>query len=570
MKYLVLPTTSAIAAAALFSAAAFAQSSLETRLIFDTDNLDRYDDAPFDDRETDLAVSVLTDEGVLRGNDPSPGSGQARTFAPDRRLNRAEFVQIVIRLLDDTGTVNTNCFPDVSPSVWYADPVCRAKAIGLVRGNAQVGVSEDLWRFEPTRDVQYEEAIKILVHVYALPVNGETDGDDWYVPYIRAAADLELTIDGLAPGDRITRAEMARLTLAFVAHAHGQLDEYRDAERGENASSRSSSSSSRSNSSSSRMSGSSRSSSASSFSRDPDANLTVRSNFLLLGEVGPVVGAVDFFAQSEPIGAERITVRFASDPSSIQQVRVYAEEDGRLLGTSFRDGSGDYAIDLPTGALTLPHREEIGVYVRVLLKPADGGGAGGEIVRIEDIEIEGDGQWSNSDYTVTSTETFLQFETAPAALIGFASATSLSSSVFVPGSAITLWDYNISARSTDNDFEAALTSLTFRVAKSSDVSLSGVTLSMPDSGASVDCTVTSSTIVCEDIPESVGTIDDLQRLRLRADVALDAGAVDPFLHVTLQEAGNPSSSGDIEWTDGSTDYDWVALEEPVAQGIRFD
>lgn len=572
MKHITLPV-SIVFAVSLLSGAALAQTS--DRLDFSTTDLDRYDDAPFDDRRTDLAVSVLTEKGILRGNDPSPGSGQARTFRPGRNLNRAEFVQIVMRLIDDTSAVNTNCFPDVQPDAWYAEPVCRAKALGIVRGNARAGVPENLWRFEPSRDVQYEEAVKMLVQMYAHPITGDTEGMDWYVPYIDAAEDMGLDIEGLSPGDRITRGEMARLTVAFVAESEGQLDELRDAEEG-----RSSSSSSRSSSSSSRTSSSSNwtsssvssSSSSSSFGTgalDPDTDVSVRSRFLVLGEASPVIGAVDFFAQSEPIDVDALTVRFASDPSSIQQVRVYDEDTRRLLGTSFRNGSGDYEIDLPAGALTLPHRQEKGVYVRVLLKPADGGAGGGEIVRIEDIEVEGDGQWSDSSYTVTSTETFLEFETSPAVFTGFESATSLTSSVFIGGPSVTLWDYNVRGRSTDNDYEPRFTSLAFRVAKSSDVTLTDARLTVPDSGAETDCVVTSGLITCDNIPESVGVVDDFRRLRLVADVET-SGSGDPFLQVTLQAAGNPSNPGDVEWTDGTTTYDWLQFEEPIARGIQYE
>lgn len=561
MKHLTIPTSAFLALTV--AATAFAQSSAG-RLDFSGIDLDRYDDAPFDDRATDLAVSVLTDEGVLLGNDDG-------TFRPERNLNRAEFVQIVMRLLDDDGTVNKNCFPDVSPDAWYADPVCRAKAIGIVRGNAREGVPENLWRFEPSRDVQYEEAVKMLMQVYAHPVDGDTEGDDWYVPYLEAAEDMGLDVPGLRPGEQITRGEMARMTLAFLAESEGQLGEYRDAEEGRSSSSSSSKTSSSSSSrTSSSSSSSSRTSASSAGSIDPDDDVTVRSNFVALGEVTPVLGAVDFFAAQEPIDVDTVRVRFSSNPTAIQQVRVYEEATGKLLGSSFHDGSGDYEIAVPTGTMVLPHRQEVGVYVRALLKPADGGATGGQIIQIEHIELDGDGEWSNSEYTVTSTENFLQFETSPALITGFAPATSLSSSVFVAGPSVTLWDYNVSGRTTDNDFEPALTSLTFRVAKSSNVSLSDVTLTVPDSGAESDCTVTTGFIVCDDIPESVGTIDDVQRIRLIADVEYSGAAGDPFLQVTLQESGTPASAGDIEWTDGRTTYDWLGLDEPVARGTLYE
>jgi hypothetical protein len=567
MKYSSLPTASAFLLGAAFVAVALptAPAFGEGRLDFSTIDLDRYSDAPFKDDETDLAVSVLTEEQVLMGNDDG-------TFAANRNLNRAEFVQIVMRLLDDDGTVNKNCFPDVNPDAWYADPICRAKALGIVRGNARPGVQESLWRFEPNRDVQYEEAVKMLVQVYALPVSGDTEGADWYVPYVEAAEDMDLSIEGLNPGDQITRGEMARLTVAFLAESEGQLDELRDAEDGSmssSSSSRTSSSSSRPISSSSRSSTSSSSVSSGSFSSDPDSNLRVRSNFLILGEVTPVLGSADFFAQTEPVDVRQLNIRFSGNPASIQQVRVYAEDDGRLLGTSLREPSGDYEILLADGALRLPHRAEMGVYVRALMKPADGGASGGQIVQIEHIEAEGDGVWSDGEYTVATTETFLPFETAPAAITVFQSTGSVTSSVFIPGGDVTLGNFEVKARSNDNDYSVEISSLTFRVAKSSEVTLSDVKLSVPGSGASSACTVSTGFITCDSIPLSVGTVDDEQLLRLTADVTLADGADDPYLQVTFQSGGSPTNPGDIVWTDGRTTYDWIGIDEPIARGIRY-
>lgn len=282
-----------------------------------------------------------------------------------------------------------------------------------------------------------------------------------------------------------------------------------------------------------------------------------------------MIGAVDFFAAQEPIDVDTIRIRFSSDPSSIQQVRVYAEETGALLGTSFRDATGEYEIAVVPGTIVLPHRKKAGMYVRVLLKPADGGASGGQIIQIERIEMDGDGVWSDSDYTVASTETFLQFETAPAVITGFARATSLASSVFISGPSVTLWDFNVSGRTTDNDFEPALTSMTFRVAKSSNVTLTDALLAVPGTGAESDCTITSGFITCDNIPESVGTIDDVQRIRLITDVDYSGVGGDPFLQVTLQSGGTPASAGDVEWTDGRTNYDWLGIDEPIARGILY-
>ncbi len=563
MKHLLIPT-SALLAATIVTSAAFAQSAATSgRLDFGHMDLDRYSDAPFGNHQTDLAVGVLTDQGVLMGNDNG-------TFAADRTLNRAEFVQIAMRLLNDHGTVNKNCFPDVNPDAWYADPVCRAKALGIVRGNARVGVDESLWRFEPARDVQYEEAVKMLVQVYALPIVGDTEGNDWYVPYIKAAGDMGLGIQGLVPGERITRGEMARLTLAFLAESKGQLDEYRDAEEGKSSSSSSSSRSSSSSSTSRSTSSSSRSSSSSSFASDPNVDTTIRSSFLLLGQTSPVLGAVKVFPNNEAIDADRITVTFSNDSSAIESLKIYESTTGRLLGTATRQSAGVYAATIPEGTITFPRRTDTSVYVRAKVRDVESGAVGGQNVRIDHITVEGTGASSNNDYQVSSTEAFQTFQVAPAAITRVTATGSYQTSAFAAGDNVILGDFDFDGVSTDSRYTPRVTSLTFTVNASAGVTLSNVALTLPGTGVESPCTVNGSTVTCSAIPSSIGTIDDSQRIRLIGDVADNGSSSNPSLQVSLSDPGTPNAAGAVTWTDGTTTYTWLASDTPIARGIRYE
>lgn len=564
MKHLAIPASALIAATIVTTSAAFAQSAATSgRLDFGHMDLDRYSDAPFGNHQTDLAVGVLTDQGVLMGNDNG-------TFAADRTLNRAEFVQIAMRLLNDHGTVNKNCFPDVNPDAWYADPVCRAKALGIVRGNARAGVDESLWRFEPARDVQYEEAVKMLVQVYALPIVGDTEGNDWYVPYIKAAGDMGLGIQGLVPGERITRGEMARLTLAFLAESKGQLGEYRDAEDGSSSSSSSSRTSSSSSRSSSRTSSSSsRSSSSSSFSTDPNADTTIRSSFLLLGQVSPVLGAVKVFPNNEAIDADRITVTFSNDSSAIENLKIYESTTGRLLGTATRQSAGVYVANIPEGTISFPRRIDTSVYIRANLRDVESGAVGGQNVRIDHITVEGTGASSNNDYQVSSTETFQTFQVTPAAITRVTATGSYQTAIFAAGDNVILGDFDFDGVSTDSRYTPRVTSLTFTVNASAGVSLSNVALTVPGTGVESPCTVNGSTITCSSIPSSIGTVDDSQRIRLVGDVADNGSSSNPSLQVSLSDPGTPTSAGAVTWTDGTTTYTWLASDTPIARGIRY-
>lgn len=524
-------------------------------------DVDQFSDAPWD-REINVAVSVLADERVILGNPDG-------TFAADRRLNRAEFVQIIMRLLNDTGTINRNCFSDVSPDVWYADPVCRAKALGLVRGNAAVGIDESLWRFEPTRDVQYEEAVKIMIQVYALPVIGDTEGDDWYVPYIQSAEDRELTIEGLAAGDRITRGEMARLVANFLAFSTGQLDELREAQEGDDVSSSSHSSSSSSRSSSSRSSSSRSSTGSGSGIFDPDTDRNVRANIMLLGDVSPVIAGVRFFSNTEPIEVETITVNLAAAVDSIESFSVY-DEDGQFLGTANDLGGGtSYRATIANDFFELPRREDKTIYVRARLKEGNSGGESGEQVRVDDITLEGNGAWSNDDYSTTTTDTFETFQTAYGAITAITNAGGATAALSSATEQL-LGDFRFTAESTDSRYDVRVSQLRFTIEQTGGVTLSNVFVKVEGSDQESSCSVAATTVTCGAIPAEIGTIDGTQNIRLYGDVSVPSNATNPRLRLVLNEPGSVSSAGSVTWTDGITTFSWLPFNQPVVRGTQFD
>jgi hypothetical protein len=534
-----------------------------SRLNFEEIDLDRFDDAPFGDRSTDLSVSVLAGIGVIRGNDDG-------TFAASRRLNRAEFVQIIMRLFPNSAPANTNCFPDVNPSDWFADPVCRAKASGLVRGNAREGISEDMWRFEPAREVQYEEAVKILVTLYALPIVGDTEGEDWYVPYINAAADLDLDISGLQAGDRITRGEMARLTAAFVAHAEGRLEAFRDAENA--TSSRSSSSS--------RMSSISRSSirppsSSSSFSAngtgifDPLDDTAVRSSILVLGKTSPILAGVQFFSNNEPVDVTEITVNLEDAADSIASLVVY-NASGEQLGIATAAGSSQtFTARIPSGRLQLPYRQNHTIYVRARMKDDDGGGVSGEAVQVDNITLSGEGAWSNEEYSTTSTDTFQISTTALGSVLTVA-ASGVADGVIANGTQTQLAEFRFTADPPPDEHDVRITTLRFTIEQGGGVTVTNPYITVEGSGVQHNCSVSSSIITCSSIPASIGTVDTTRTIRVFGDVTVPSGAGNRSLRIVLSNPGSPSEAGDITWTDGVTTFTWLPLSQPMARGTQFD
>ncbi len=103
------------------------------------------------------------------------------TFKPNKTVNRAEFVKILIEYLDYYPE-STNCFPDVKED-WYAPYVCTAKKMGWIEGYPD-------GYFHPEREINLVEASKIIVVALGLDFSDSTGGT-WFAPYINALAKKE-------------------------------------------------------------------------------------------------------------------------------------------------------------------------------------------------------------------------------------------------------------------------------------------------------------------------------------------------------------------------------------------
>lgn len=83
------------------------------------------------------AILALSKRGVIKGTSET-------TFSPDDSIIRADFITLLMRMLDiDGGDVTEAAFDDVDMNEYYAEPVCRAKALGLI-----TGVGDN--KFDPT------------------------------------------------------------------------------------------------------------------------------------------------------------------------------------------------------------------------------------------------------------------------------------------------------------------------------------------------------------------------------------------------------------------------------------
>lgn len=164
------------------------------------------------------AVSSLTDLGIFQGY--TDGS-----FQPDRQINRAELLKILISgqdILPDSDKYK-NCFTDVGTE-WYARYVCYAKTQGWIQGYSDGS-------FKPSNYVNKVEALKMLLQTYGLDLNegakvnylpyDDVNASAWYAIYLWKAGKLQILEEepgnNFYPSNYRTRGEMAEELYRYLA-----------------------------------------------------------------------------------------------------------------------------------------------------------------------------------------------------------------------------------------------------------------------------------------------------------------------------------------------------------------
>lgn len=155
------------------------------------------------------------------------------TFGPEKTINRAEFMKIVVPLMDYSdssdwaGKENGSAcgeslkigekyaaFTDVESDKWFSNYICAAKAHGLVKGYPD-------GTFKPSSTISFAEASKVLLAIFHY--KEAEDGNVWYSNYMRRLDGLRSippTVKG--PHAPITRGEMAEIIWRL---ANGKMDE---------------------------------------------------------------------------------------------------------------------------------------------------------------------------------------------------------------------------------------------------------------------------------------------------------------------------------------------------------
>jgi S-layer homology domain len=160
------------------------------------------------------AIHYLAEQGIVRGYPDG-------TFRPGQKINRAEFLKIVLEA--DKTVFTAPCsegeFPDVSPSDWFVIYTLHAKCFGIIAGYPD-------GTFRPSKAINFVEAAKIIVNVLDLPASPT---GIWYEGYVRALASKKAIPVSISSFDQqITRGEMAEIMYRILVPAEHDSRTYEE------------------------------------------------------------------------------------------------------------------------------------------------------------------------------------------------------------------------------------------------------------------------------------------------------------------------------------------------------
>ncbi|MCX6735438.1 MAG: beta-propeller domain-containing protein [Candidatus Peregrinibacteria bacterium] len=141
------------------------------------------------------AINYLKENKVVQGYADG-------TFKPENKINRAEFLKIVMEAAGKTPE-GKDCYKDVK-DVWYSGYVCAATKLNLVQGYGDGS-------FKPEKEINFAEASKIISNTMGLVVPADDSGV-WYKPYVQALTDKAAIPQDVAGFNyNITRGQMAEM-----------------------------------------------------------------------------------------------------------------------------------------------------------------------------------------------------------------------------------------------------------------------------------------------------------------------------------------------------------------------
>lgn len=134
------------------------------------------------------------------------------TFRPDKTVNRAEFLKIVLegKGVDVTSATAPTGFTDVDENAWYAPYIRYAKASGIIEGYPDGS-------FRPSEPVNFAEALKMAYVALDVP-SAETDGE-WYERFLRhAKRNSVLFSNNVNVGTGMSRKDVVWIVYKMMNH----------------------------------------------------------------------------------------------------------------------------------------------------------------------------------------------------------------------------------------------------------------------------------------------------------------------------------------------------------------
>ena len=124
--------------------------------------LESAEKGPYDSEFSDVpsgqwyseGIAALASYGILAGN----GNGK---FNPSKNMTRAEFVSVLVRITDETGSGSAASFTDVS-SHWAKNDIAIAAEKGWISGYKQ---DDGTYTFSPNQSITRAEAVSVINRV---------------------------------------------------------------------------------------------------------------------------------------------------------------------------------------------------------------------------------------------------------------------------------------------------------------------------------------------------------------------------------------------------------------------
>ena len=130
------------------------------------------------------------------------------TFQPERTVNRAEFLKIVLEAANVAPVARRSGFPDVDEDAWYGPYVRAGKAAGIIQGYPD-------GTFKPEQTVNVAEALKMAYFTLGIPT-ADARGE-WYERYLRHAKENGVLRSALDPASGMRRKDVVWVVWALLA-----------------------------------------------------------------------------------------------------------------------------------------------------------------------------------------------------------------------------------------------------------------------------------------------------------------------------------------------------------------